>query len=274
MHSGRRVALAIVVAAAVVVAAAAARSAPGKRFAPLRQMEATLSLNWAGYIVQAPDGADPLTFTDVVGTWVQPKLSCTKGRAASSGFWVGLGGARDDSDTLEQTGTAATCTSSGKATYYAWYEVVPAPPTRVNLTIAPGDTILGAVAYIDGHTVLELKNLTRGTAVTRRMSADAPDLSSAEWIAEAPSLCSSLNNSCRIDRLANFRRILFMQAAVTGAEHTGTINDPAWEATPITLAPNASLVAADPLAAGAVPSALTEDGRSFSVTWARNVAAP
>jgi hypothetical protein len=204
---------------------------------------------------------------------VQPKLACTKGRAASSGFWVGLGGARGDSMTLEQTGTAATCTRAGRATYYAWYEVVPSPPARINLTIAPGDTILGAVAYVDGRTVLELKNVTRGTAVTRKLAVPDPDLSSAEWIAEAPALCTSLN-SCKIDRLANFRRILFTQAAVTGAEHTGTINDPAWEATPITLAPNASLVAADPLAAGAVPSALTEDGRSFSVTWARNVAAP
>ena len=276
MPSGRRFALTLV-AAATIVSATVPRSAPRPTFALLRHGEAAVSLNWAGYIVRAPAGAEPLRFTDVVGTWVQPKLRCTKGHAASSGFWVGLGGADSTSLALEQAGTAAICTSSATAVHYAWYEVVPAPPVRWKLAIAPGDKILAAVAYDDGRAVLELKNLSRGTAVTRTVAAPAPDLSSAEWIAEAPSLCSSLS-SCKIDRLANFRRVLFTKAAVTGGEHTGTINDSTWEATSVTLRPKsgdiASLVPEDPKAAGAVPSPLTDDGRSFSVTWARNVTAP
>lgn len=38
--------------------------------------------------------------------------------------------------------------------------------------------------------------------------------------------------------LANFGSATFSQAAVTGDGHAGTITDPAWTATPITLAEN------------------------------------
>ena len=52
---------------------------------------------------------------------------------------------------LEQTGTAADCTSRGKAVYYAWIELVPDPPTMLKLAVAAGEgafrtcTILGAL---------------------------------------------------------------------------------------------------------------------------------
>lgn len=277
MWCGRRIARAAAAAAVVVGGAGmtvtgGSRAAAHAGFSPLQRTATAVSSNWAGYVVAAPAGASPATFTDVVGTWVQPKLVCTKGRSSSSGFWVGLGGASEASEALEQTGTAALCASSGKAVYYAWIELVPAPPVRLRLTVAAGDTLLGAVSYAGGRLVLELENLTRGTSVTRTALPPALDLSSAEWIAEAPSLCS-FADACTVARLANFRRVSFSRAAVTGSDHTGTIDDPAWEATPIMLAPAADPQAPAPGAATAVPSPLGADGRSFTVTWSGGAAA-
>ena len=272
-------AVAVCGGATVPSAGGHARTTPARAdgFGLLRRAAEAFSANWAGYIVQSPEGAAPATFTDVVGTWVQPKLACTKGRTASSGFWVGLGGASDGSTALEQTGTAADCTRRGKAVYYAWIELVPDPPTMLKLAVAPGNMILGAVAYVDGRVVLELKNLTRGTAVTRSFAMPEPDLTSAEWIAEAPSLCTSVAR-CTVDRLANFRQVFFSKAAVTGDGHTGTIQDPAWESTQITLAPasvDGALATGNPSGgAGAVPSPLGADGQSFSVSWSQTVTAP
>jgi hypothetical protein len=277
MRRGRRaVTLTLGVAALAVAASLQSGGATTpSRYSLLRERASTVSANWAGYVVRAPAGAADSTFTDVVGTWVQPRLSCAKGRAASSGFWVGLGGASDSSTALEQTGTAANCTSAGRAVYYAWMELVPDPPVPVRLAVAPGNRILGAVAFVDGRVVLELKNLTRGTSATRSVAVEETDLTSAEWIAEAPSLCTSAL-SCRVDRLANFRQVVFSQAAATADGHTGTIADPAWDATQITLAPGTAGGSFAALApdddAGAIPSPLGEDGRSFSVTWSQHVA--
>jgi Peptidase A4 family len=226
------------------------------------------STNWAGYAITALDGAPaPATFTDVTGMWTQPSVSCHVGTWAGSGFWVGLGGFSETSDALEQIGTSADCLTSGRPSYYAWYELVPAPPVRLSLRVEPGDRMLGAVAAIDGKIVLELKNVTRATRVTKTVDVAAPDLTSAEWIAEAPSMCDARN--CSTIPLARFGRIPFGRAAATGDGHMGTITDPAWLATPIVLVPAARQPAQllPQNDAGASPSKVTADGRAFSVTW-------
>ena len=238
---------------------AAAPGAPG---------QADHSTNWAGYAITALEGAPaPATFTDVTGMWTQPSVSCRAGSWAGSGFWVGLGGFSAASEALEQIGTSADCLSSGRPSYYAWYEIVPAPPVRLGLHVEPGDRILGAVAWIDGRIVLGLKNVSRSTRVTKTVAVDSPDLTSAEWIAEAPSMCDARN--CSTIPLARFGRVPFARAAATGDGHMGTITDPAWLATPIVLVPAAGhpalLIPQNEV--GASPSKVTADGRAFTVTW-------
>ena len=99
--------------------------------APNHRITRSTSTNWAGY--SATGG----TFTSVSATWKQPAATCTSATAYSS-FWVGLDG--DGTNTVEQTGTDADC-SSGKPVYYAWYEMYPKFPVNLSLTINPGDTI-------------------------------------------------------------------------------------------------------------------------------------
>ena len=83
----------------------------------------------------------------MTGTWVQPAIDCTSTGSSASAFWVGLGGNTDGSNALEQAGTGAECDENGVATYYAWYELVPAPSITIPLAIEPGDTITTTVPW-------------------------------------------------------------------------------------------------------------------------------
>ena len=105
-----------------------------------------ISSNWSGYAITgvgstANTAVTSMSFTDVTGTWTQPTATCTPGSSTSAALWVGLGGYTVGSNSLEQTGTSADCNGHGKATYYAWYELVPADSVTIKLKIFPGDTV-------------------------------------------------------------------------------------------------------------------------------------
>jgi hypothetical protein len=218
---------------------------------------ASTSSNWAGYAVASADPATPVAYTSVSGTWVQPAANCSASPAAFSAFWVGLGGYSDTSQALEQIGTESDCTAGGRATYGVWYELVPDASVRVKLKVYPGNRISANVTVNGQLVIVDLKNLTRKTSYTKRLFMSAPDVSSAEWIAEAPSACTS-SGDCTALPLANFGTVSFTSAKALAAGHGGTIVDPGWAATAIELQSFT----------GAVPSGLSPDGGSFSVTWA------
>ena len=226
------------------------------------------SSNWAGYAVSKSG----VTFKRVSGTWVQPKASCSTGRRRYSAYWLGLGGLHTTSSALEQIGTEADC-AGGKATYSVWYELVPDDPVELNLTVRPGDTISAAVT-VTGHTVkLYLANRTRGTTFSKTLQASKVDVTSAEWIAEAPSACDDGGN-CDTLPLAAFGTASFANARATSSTgHTGTITDPAWSAVKITLTSDRrrgggpGFVTDGTGSATATPAELNETGDAFSVTY-------
>lgn len=234
-----------------------------------------VSSNWSGYAIISPDPTAPLSFTDVTGTWVQPKARCTVGRVSSSAFWVGLGGYDESSTSLEQLGTGADCDGNTKApAYYAWWELVPAASVRIPLRIFAGDTIQSAV-LVNGQTItFSLRDMTRKTRFSKVLTTDqALDTGSAEWIAEAPSECGVLQ-SCHVVPLTNFGSVTFTKAAAIANGHPGTILDPAWSASPIELVSGGQNggffqdVFGDTSGDGAVPGDVTSDGRGFSVSFA------
>jgi hypothetical protein len=76
-----------------------------------------------------------------------------------------------------------------------------------------------------------MRTSARPRATTRATEATvaAPDLSSAEWIAEAPSDCSPFNrNGCTIEPLANFGTVAFSAASAQAGGRVGPISDPDW----------------------------------------------
>jgi hypothetical protein len=227
------------------------------------------STNWAGYAATK----NGIRFRRVAGTWVQPTVSCTPGQPGFSANWIGLGGYHPTSTSLEQIGTEADCTASGKAVYSAWYELVPDTSKSVRIAVKPGDTLSASVA-VRGHTVhLRLANRTRGTLFEKTLTAPSVDTKSAEWIVEAPAVCSSgPRGGCQTTPLANFATTGFNAAtATTSSGHTGNIVDPTWSRAAITLSSSGGreFAGAAPAAAlgGAAPSPLSATGDGFLVVY-------
>ena len=232
--------------------------------------DTSISSNWAGYAATgtAANGA-PTSFSVVSGTWVQPAVRCTPGQPSYSSFWVGLGGFDEFSQALEQVGTDADCSADGTAAYGVWYELVPDFAVHVHLRLSPGDRVNAVVVVHGNHVIVRLRNLTRGTVFTRTVKASALDLTSAEWIAEAPSNCDG--TGCTILPLADFGTVAFSAAAALGDGHAAPLSS--WTVTPIELFAGDRLSPA-PTSTGALPSPVGADGGSFSISYSDELANP
>ncbi len=251
--------------AALPITMAASTIAPGIASA----MTATVSANWSGYAVTG--SSTSARFDRVAGSWVQPVGSCARGQETYSVTWVGLGGFRQGSKALEQTGTAVNCTSSGRAVYSAWYELVPAAPMTMRLAVHPGDEISASVAESGGETILQVRDLTTQQARTAVRSASPLDLSSAEWIVEAPSLCFTTTH-CTPLPLTDFGTVSFSNASVsTSGSQRAAIDTRSLKVTRLELrdysqGPGHRFASTVTPATG-IASALSAAGNAFTVTW-------
>ena len=253
------------ISAALLSGSLAATIAPSALAAPA-EPQAAVSANWSGYVAQSKAGK---AFSSVSGSWVEPLANCSSGEGHAS-FWVGLGGTGQASQSLEQAGTAADCNTGGGADHYAWYELLPAAPVRLGLTISPGDHVFTKVS-VEGTTVtVFLADTTTGQSATKTLRMNNPEASSAEWIAEAPSSCDGTGN-CQPLPLANFGTARFSHASATSDGHTGTISDPLWTTQPVALSPDSAgyypVGLLDQSSGSAQPSSLSSDGSAFSVSY-------
>ena len=225
--------------------------------------------NWAGYVV-ARHPTTRTTYSHVSGSWTQPSVFCQASFPSHSAFWVGLGGYSGEH--LEQTGTSADCSASGQAIYSVWYELVPAAQVPVSMTVHPGDRISAHVAVSGDTVTVSISDLTRHTTFSKRLQMTSPSISSAEWIAEAPSQCvSSSSRDCHILSLADFGGVRFTGASVSSGDRTGSITSGLGQVSELTLqaAPGFGRLYATAAQANAVPRALSGNGSSFTVSWQR-----
>lgn len=219
----RIVALGAAGAAALFAAPAAFAASPAATAAPLqvtaaqahqethglqalghRSNTTVSSSNWSGYAATGSSGA----FTSVSSSWVQPTLTCTS-KTTYSSFWVGLDGYSNSA--LEQTGTEADCIG-GKATYGAWWEVLPAAESAYSVTVKAGDSLTASVVDNgNGTFTMKLTDSTEGwsKSTTKSGSSGYQD-SSAEVIAEA----TEVNGS--IAKLSNFGTVTFTNSEADG----------------------------------------------------------
>jgi hypothetical protein len=177
------------------------------------------STNWAGYAVSAKG----VTFSQVVGSWVQPAVTCPTNAQQDSSFWVGIDGYAKGSSTVEQIGTDSDCNKGTKKKpggphYYAWWEMYPGASNTI-ITTAPSDVVfqhdsMTAQVTASGTSfTLTLTDNTQGWFFTTTQSSSAAPQSSAEWIAEAPSGC----NGCASVKLADFNTVTFSGLSVTAS---------------------------------------------------------
>lgn len=246
------------VIAGVVVTAALA-------LVPSATAESTLSQNWAGYAVHGT------TFQWVSASWRQPRPSCQAGQTRYSAMWVGLGGYSLTSAALEQVGTELDC-NRGQATSSAWYELVPGPSHTLALPVRPGDLVAASVSAVDGKLTVAINDVTRHRSFRQTFTPTTLDVTSAEWILEAPSSCVAGTVFCRTLPLADFKQANFSNVRAQAADGTvGGIVNSAWQRTKIVLGPGGTQFVTDTEGGGAIgtaqPSGLSGSGSSFSINY-------
>lgn len=214
------------------------------------------SLNWSGYVVKTSLRKPQKGSVDsVAGQWQEPGISPSSSANAYSSTWVGIDG--DSSSSVEQLGTEGDWTPDGEQ-HYAWFEMYPKAGYTINdFPVAPGDQIGAGARYIGkGQFFLAITNYTEGVFYvvpanhSRLLSAAR---SSAEWIVEAPAGGGVLP-------LADFGTISFADCTTELDGITGSISDPGWKFETLTMKTRRGVIKA-------MPSPLSEDGTSFSVSW-------
>lgn|SRR5487761_1688402 len=217
------------------------------------------STNWGGYAVTGPKGS----VSDAKGSWVVPSVTCPKRGSTYAAFWVGIDGF--SSSTVEQTGVLAQC-SRGRAAYSAWYEFYPAGMVTISMSVKPNDKVFAEVQSTGTSGQFTVSITDGSQTFSKTSTVSGAQMSSAEWIAEAPSSCSIFG--CSVLPLANFGTAYFGQDN-TGISQTGyaTVNSVSGSigsfgssVQEITMVTNSGTIKAQ-------PSALSSDGTSFSITW-------
>ncbi len=139
----------------VITVSAPASSQPGAGITNAQE-----SGNWSGYV----DNGGP--FHEVAGSWVVPSVARSSSDTYSS-TWIGIDGSTDSN--LIQVGTYQdySSTSGGRANsdYAAWWEVLPAPETRIDPTtypVKPGDHMSAAISDNRGWWTVIIHDQQRG----------------------------------------------------------------------------------------------------------------
>lgn len=219
---------------------------------PARASELTdpiwVTQGWAGYVVRSTSGS----FSRVVGTWTQPRVVCNR-PGSSVSFWVGLGGAGNDSTKIEQIGISADCDERGRLSTSAWFQLFPSPPTDIHVAVRAGDVVTASVSVSGAAVRFALTNRTTRSSFAATRGMLMPETDSAEWIVEAPAACFV---SCTSLPLADFSRVHYVHGWTIAADHRGSIGDSAWTRQRLEL---------DDGGRTAEPTGLLNGGSSFAV---------
>jgi hypothetical protein len=260
-------ALAVVAVPAALTVNAQASSTPSARAATTARVghfvpalganaatrNATVSLNWAGWVVQP---GRPIT--GVQANFIVPKAKLTPPGFSAS--WAGIGGY--NTKDLIQAGTTSDSVGGIAPRYYAWFEILPDSERLLinctgdrNCTVLPGN-LMGIDIHLVGTnlwsvTVVNSRHWSWHANVSYKSS-----LSSAEWIIEAPTVGTQTTiadvGSAYFGKISNFT--------------TGGVRHPISSGHPVKI----NLAGFE-----ARPSGLARNGQSFRVcTYAVRCAAP
>jgi len=208
------------------------------------------SRNWSGY--STTNG----TFTAVSGTWTIPQVS-GNGHTAADATWVGIGGIK--SQDLIQAGTQNIVSANGQITVSAFYELLPDASTQIPIIVNTGDAVTVAITKQSGNQwEITFKDNSNGQTYSTTVSYIS-SLSSAEWIEEAPS------DGLHELPLDNFGTMQFTGGQTI--QNGTTVNLAQADAQAITMVNNFGQTLAS-------PSAIGNDGASFSVTRSNAAALP
>ncbi len=171
-----------------------------------------------------------MSYTDVTGRWVQPKAVCEGGVASSLAIWVGLGGYSLTSGELEQIGTEADCDDHGTAELLRLVRARPGRPGQPEAQDRRRrHDRLGGQGERARHPRAADGSNPRDEVHPPSEHGEA-DLTSAEWVVEAPNLCDG-SGFCKQPPLTRFHSLAFTNTYATGNGLGGTISSPSWIST-------------------------------------------
>ena len=186
----------------------------------------------------------------MTGTWTQPNaLNCSTVPNSWFSPWVGIDG--DTDNTVERIGTETAC-RKGAPSYDAWYEMYPKREVTIPMTVTPGDSYTGTVAYdsATGGFVMTLTDNTTKASYTTTQYSKKAERACIEWITEGPSS----------GNLTDYETINFGAASGTIGGTSGLLDPTVFpSANPITMVTSQGVPRA-------VPSNPPSNG-SFSVSW-------
>jgi hypothetical protein len=137
------------------------------------------------------------------------------------------------------------------------------------MTIAGGDLITATVSVAGKHVTVALNDKTRHESFAKTITDHAIDVTSAEWITEVPSDCSTAT-TCESLALADFGAVQFANAsAETSAGRTASISSSMWHTTKMLLgySEQGTAFVAKTTTPHATPSVLEDGGRAFRVEY-------
>jgi Peptidase A4 family len=231
--SRTRVLVAAVVCAALLTGAGANAQAAPRTHGELLQVarphagtHAAQSNNWFGYNQGTLEQGGKM-FHSITGDWVVPTATQhTAGQDEASSDWIGIGGGCLDAactvgdNTLIQTGTEQDV-SGGKASYSAWYELIPAPSLTISgMTVHPGDRMHASISeLVSGANVwnIALTDVTSGQSFSTTVPYTSTH-ATAEWIEETPLTFGT--GGAGLAALPNLTAVPF-SAATTGGANAG-----------------------------------------------------
>jgi hypothetical protein len=255
---------------AVAASGASALSSHGQllHLAPGARANANQSTNWFGYGQGTLEQGSKL-FNSITGDWTVPTATQhTAGQAESSSDWIGIGGGCIDAgctatdSTLIQTGTEQDVDATGKASYSAWWELVPAPSlTITSMTVSPGDHMHASLAEVvpDSNLwTITITDVTKGQSFTQTVPYTSTH-TTAEWIEETPLL---IGTNAGFASLPNLTSPAFDLATTNGAPANLKASE------------QMNLIDSNSNVIGA-PSAPDPDADGFNAcTWATSCGAP
>jgi hypothetical protein len=227
------------------------------------------SNNWSGYNQGSVEqgGTPPKLFSSIGGDWTVPTATQhTSGQAEYSSDWIGIGGGCVDSgcttsdNTLIQTGTEQDVSSSGAASYSAWWEIIPGPSmTITSMTVHAGDKMTASISQsAPGVWAITLKDTTDGQSYTTTVPYSSSE-DTAEWIQETPLI---LGTNAGFAALPNLTSPVFDLATTDGTSANLKASE------------EMDLVDSSGNVIGA-PSAPDPDADGFNVcTWTTSCSAP
>ena len=120
---------------------------------------------------------------------------------------------------------------------------------------------------------MSIHDQTTDHGFSKTLHPSGVDVTSAEWILDARSVCVFGSTACQTLPLTDFGQAVFRNArAQTAAGHVGTISSHAWHRTKINLTAQGQTFGGNrpgitTLGASATPSSLNSFGGAFTITY-------